>query len=464
MTDILDLPGWQVLRSEAEDGEYVITGEFIAEPNTCLKCGKPDALYRHGRKLVSYRDSPIRGLHARLLARVQRYRCRSCTATFLQPLDGIEPARRMTQRCREYIEQQGLRDTFSHVATHVGCDEKTVRLVTAEHIKQLNKVYKIETPQWLGMDEVHVAGQLRCILTDVGKRAPVDMLSGRGAKQVGPWLQSLPNKQDIVGVTIDMWRPYRDLACNVLPHAVIVVDKFHVLAMVNRSLDRVRKALRGRQTAAERRKLMRSRHLLQKNPENLTQKQAFALGMWLDNVPELAIAYRLKETFYGIYGLRDPDDAEYALREWLQTVPGEHAEHFKEITTAVTNWMPEILNYFTHPFTNAYTEALNGVTKVVNRKGRGYTFDVLRARVLFMNYTPPEKPVEVTIVRQANELKAFLIERNQGECVSCGGQFTALEMRMSHIEPHSQTGKADPANVLLLCPDCHRRSAHEVFG
>jgi hypothetical protein len=33
--------------------------------------------------------------------------------------------------------------------------------------------------------------------------------------------------------------------------------------------------------------------------------------------------------------------------------------------------------------TNAYTEALNGVIKVANRNGRGYSFEAIRAKVLY---------------------------------------------------------------------------------
>lgn len=47
------------------------------------------------------------------------------------------------------------------------------------------------------------------------------------------------------------------------------------------------------------------------------------------------------------------------------------------------NWRPEIFNYFVYPVTNAYTESANGVAKVLARMGRGYSFDAIRAKVLF---------------------------------------------------------------------------------
>ena len=71
----------------------------------------------------------------RLLASVQRFRCRDCGETFLQPLGAIQEAMRMTERCAEYVKDQCLRDTFTRIAEHVGCDEKTIRTLASEHIK-----------------------------------------------------------------------------------------------------------------------------------------------------------------------------------------------------------------------------------------------------------------------------------------------------------------------------------------
>ncbi len=61
----------------------------------------------------------------------------------------------------------------------------------------------------------------------------------------------------------------------------------------------------------------------------------------------------------------------------------KRTESFYSLTRAVNNWMPEILNYFSHRVTNAYTESLNNLIRVMNRLGRGYSFEALRAKVLF---------------------------------------------------------------------------------
>lgn len=101
MTDILDLPDWTLLAKRHDDDEYELEAEYRLLPGACVKCGSVGRLYKHGTKDTTFRDSPIRGHPVRLLARVQRFRCRDCGETFLQPLGAIQEAMRMTERCAD---------------------------------------------------------------------------------------------------------------------------------------------------------------------------------------------------------------------------------------------------------------------------------------------------------------------------------------------------------------------------
>lgn len=157
MTDILDLENWKAISVTKTDEEQTIEAEYLIQPQFCQKCGAPDNLYKHGTKPVIYRDSPIRGLPVAIKAILKRYKCKSCGSTFLQPITGIYPDTRMTERCVEYINRQCLYDTFTHIANHLGCDEKTVRAVSSNHIEKLNAIYKPFLPEWLGIDETTIA-------------------------------------------------------------------------------------------------------------------------------------------------------------------------------------------------------------------------------------------------------------------------------------------------------------------
>ena len=81
---------------------------------------------------------------------------------------------------------------------------------------------------------------------------------------------------------------------------------------------------------------------------------------------DLAAAHKLKEAFYDIYDMPKAQ-AVAAYDAYPGTVPVFLKADFKVLLTSMKNWRTEILAYFDHPITNAYTEALNGVAKAANR-------------------------------------------------------------------------------------------------
>ena len=128
---------------------------------------------------------------------------------------------------------------------------------------------------------------------------------------------------------------------------------------------------------------MHDRFVLLKRERDLNDREALLLSGWIKNYPELGEAYRLKEQFFGIYDAESPDEAQAKYLQWERSLTPEIADAFSDITRAWGNWTWPILAYFEHPVTNAYTESLNSLIRVMNRLGRGYSFEALRAKILF---------------------------------------------------------------------------------
>jgi hypothetical protein len=318
---------------------------------------------------------------------------------------------------------------------------------------------------------------MRCVLTDVHNRVPIDMLADRSKGTVAGWINRFKDRQHVRGMAMDMWRPYRDVATLMFPGLPVVIDKFHVVRMANNGLDKVRIRLAKDQTKAVKLGWLRSKVLLNKRPHNLTAKQKFNLDMWLDNEPDIATGYALKEAFYAIYDATSKDAAGNALDDWRNSVPTDMKIDFQELLSATKNWREEILAYFDFPITNGYTEALNGTAKVINPAGRGYTFEVLRARVLFGkrnpfkvklepgdNYPEPEPPVVLMAAqtlapapappRQAS-IRSRLLREHQNRCVSCHGVYDSQNLYVTRMGPFME---GEPmVNLTLLCAECKKR-------
>jgi IS1 family transposase len=301
----------------------------------------------------------------------------------MEALPAVNAKREMTDRLVRWIGQQSLKRTFASIADDTGLDEKTIRNIFRDYINDLEAECRFETPKWMGIDEIHLI-KPRCVISNIRNNTIVNMLPNRDKKTVVNYLYNLQGKSEVQYVAMDMWTPYRDAVQAVLPDARIVIDKFHVVRMANDAVEKVRKSLREQLTPKQRRGLMHDRFVLLKRERDLNDKEALLLDGWTKNYPELGAAYWLKENFYGIYeGSGSPEAAIAAYEAWNKAVVPEVRDAFHDLIGAFTNWQPFILNYFEHPVTNAYTESLNSLIRVMNRLGRGYSFEALRAKILF---------------------------------------------------------------------------------
>lgn len=385
--NILNLPAYAVQALEENDHDYHISAETVTPPKSCPHC-RSDNLQGFGRREQMVRDLPMHGKRVGLYIDTRRFKCLPCssaqgkTVTFYEALPEIDEKRLMTKRLTTWMGKQAIKRTFASIAEEVGCTEFTVRAVFSDYVNELERTIRFEVPRWMGIDEIHLI-KPRCVIANIADNTIVEMLHNRNKETVVRYLSHLEGRDRIQYVAMDMWQPYRDACHAVIPDARIVIDKFHVVRMANEAMERVRKSLRERLTLKQKRGLMHDRWVLLKRERDLDDKERLLLSGWVKNYPELGAAYMLKEGFLKIYDHHDRDAAHWAFEQWAKSVPPHLGEAFKPIKTAVRNWMPEIFAYFDHPITNAYTESLNNLIRVMNRLGRGYSFEALRAKILF---------------------------------------------------------------------------------
>ena len=70
---------------------------------------------------------------------------------------------------------------------------------------------------------------------------------------------------------------------------------------------------------------------------------------------------------------------------WFARITLDVYEAFLPLTLAIEHYGDAIFNYFSYRYTAGYTESLNGLMKLTQRMGRGYSFEAIRAKVLLTN-------------------------------------------------------------------------------
>ncbi len=405
MDGLLNLSGFHVLSQKKHENHLEITVENRFKPQACPHC-RYSQLYSHDKTEQVFFDTPVQGKPVILKIMRIRYKCRSCGKTFREPLHDIDDKRLMTSRLKEHIQKRAMRETFAVVARETGLDEKTIRHVFDDYANDKAQTMPFITPRILGIDELKLIGSYRCILTNIEHNTVFNMLPSRKKESLREYLKKLPDKDNIEQVTMDIWQPYKDTVNAELPGRIIAIDKLHIVRMANDSLEASRKATRASLERKDKLKLKNERFVLLKRRHSLSDEEIEKLQQWSVLFPELGLAYNAKEAFYCLFdqGL-DSKAAKQALIDWQKSLPPQIAHYFDALTTALSNWMPEILNGFDYATTNAYTESINRYAKDVQRMGRGYSFDVVRAKILYN--TEANKPTTST----ARKKKRYLKER-----------------------------------------------------
>lgn len=129
--------------------------------------------------------------------------------------------------------------------------------------------------------------------------------------------------------TIDMAAGYIKALEENVPHIKVVFDRFHVAKLASDAVDKVRcslwEKLKGTDEGAA---IKGSKHVLLKNPWNLTRKERQKLAEVQRNNKSLYRAYLLKETFAKALDYRQPKRAPEALDEWLAWASRSHLKPF----------------------------------------------------------------------------------------------------------------------------------------
>ena len=176
-------------------------------------------------------------------------------------------------------------------------------------------------------------------------------------------------------VCSDMWRPYIKVIKKKAGQALHILDRFHIVAKLNKAIDEVRASeYRQMQKDGYEPVLKNSRWCLLKHWNNLTDKQEVKLKELLQYNLKSVRAYLLKEDFNGFWEYDSPAWAEKYLDRWCTRVMRSRIEPMKKVVKTIRNHKPLILNWFKAKkrFSSGIVEGLNNKAKVTTRNSYGF--------------------------------------------------------------------------------------------
>lgn len=383
----LGLPALVVEGQRMEGRSHVVTVRYGCQCRKCPGCGKETSLvHQYHRQLKQHKA--LWGQPVLLEIRRRRFRCKACGRVFMEPDEVCGWRRRSTRALRAELAQGCLTETVKAVARKAEVSESTVRRAFGEW-RMAAPESSQPTPKILALDEFWIGprrGYLTALYAPQEKRI-VQLSAGRSQASAERLLNQLRTGEDVEAVVMDMSEPYRQAVKVCCPQALIVADKFHVMAHVLRAMRHVCAQV---QAEAERddARLLRQRSLFAANTASLSATQRQQRDVLLAKYPLLAAGWKLVQAFRHFYEAPDRDQAAARLDRWWQDICQHGPKPFTGLRHMLAYWREEILNYFVYPVTNGFAEGKNNRIKVIMRSGYGYrNVDNLIQRILMSNVT-----------------------------------------------------------------------------
>lgn len=179
-------------------------------------------------------------------------------------------------------------------------------------------------------------------------------------------LERHASRETVRAVATDLSEPLRQAVEMALPDALVVADKFHVVALAGRALHEVHGEKRRRGSVA---------WLLQRGAGRLTPAERERVVEALTKEPDLARAWDLKEALRALYKNQRQEDAATALETWIRDAQASGLRPFQRAGTTLARWRREVLNYWRYPITNALVEGKHNRIKTLKRRAYGYRND-----------------------------------------------------------------------------------------
>ena len=198
-------------------------------------------------------------------------------------------------------------------------------------------------------------------------------------------------------VCSDMWEPYLRVIAAQAGQALHVLDRFHIMANLNKAVDQVRRAesgrLRGRAAATG---LKNMRWQLLRRASRVRGHARRKLDALLSSKLATGRAWTLKESFQHIWHYKSFIWAGAFLDCWYSQVMRSRLEPMKRVARTLRAHEELLLNWFRAKgeISSGAVEGLNNKIRVVTRRSYGFrTFDAMEVALYHNLGRLPEPPL-----------------------------------------------------------------------
>lgn len=267
--------------------------------------------------------------------------------------------------------------TVSAISSQVRESDSRVWAMLGRAVSEARSAADYSGVTRVGVDDTARARGQRyvSVMADLDGRRVVAVTEGRDRGAPGRLCDQLEacggDRSRVSEVTRDMAASYSLGCADAMPGAAQTVDRFHVMQLLSRQLDRVR--LAEARSCEEKRALLKgTKYVWLKRPENLTERQAARRESLASEHLLTARACAMVEAVRAVYSCASRREAAAELDRALSWVMHSNVPQMKRAALTIRAEREGVLNWFSSGATNGFLEGLNSVIQSLKRASRGF--------------------------------------------------------------------------------------------
>lgn len=377
MVGLLGLQGLAVtgIEIDREEKQVVVGIRRRFRRRTCSGCGKR-VRGTYDTSTRRWRHLSLCGWKTFLEGEIRRVDCPRCGVR----VEKVPWARRdstFTRPVEDAVAWLARRASASAVARWFVIAWATVGAIVAYVVGENLPEDRFDGLEAIGVDEFYYGHGRKKVLTIVVNHLTGCLIwagEGDGAAALSAFFEFLgPKRRETIRlVTLDMDAGYLKAVQGYLPQAIVAYDPFHVVQLIHRTLDEVRRTEVRGAPPAERKAVKGLRYALRKNPWNLKAGEAGRLRELETANRRLYRAYLLKESILQTYAYASPVHAENHLLKTIAWAGRSKLQPFRRLAVTLRKHLEGVLAAVRFGFTNARLEATCRHLRVLSARAYGF--------------------------------------------------------------------------------------------
>ena len=377
----------------------IFEGYLTYQPSHCYKCGVAfdSKFVKHGFISSDIVVPDVAGYKTILRLHKQRYLCKHCNKAFTLKTSVTDYGCFISKNTKWKIARD-LRDKISEkdIAKNNNVSPNTVERVMDSYYNNL-KLYKHYLPKVLSFDEFKSVksadGAMSFHICNGETGQTIDIVEDRRLFSLLKYFNyyDVKARHSVKYIIIDMYAPYVSLIKKMFPNAKIIIDSFHLVQLISRSLNKTRiKAMKNNKKAYN--KMKRYWKLILKSRDELDYSKWKKFTCFSDLMTEKDVVdfiinqdKELRETYFKYQELlssiknKDKNRFLQAINEVNELV----SDYMKTSIKTLTEFKEKIFNTFKTTYHNGFIEGNNNFIKVLKRIAFGFrSFRRFKARIM----------------------------------------------------------------------------------